>query len=417
MASPKPSPARPHAPGDTIASILLLEKVHPVADTVFQEHGIRVVRHDGALAGAELATALEGIDLIGVRSKSRITEDVLAQRDHELLGIGCFCIGTNQVDLTDACRRGIAVFNAPFSNTRSVAEMTIAEIIALHRRMFEKSAMMHDGRWDKSAAHAHEVRGRTLGIVGYGHIGSQVSVLAESMGMQVQFYDIAPKLPLGNATVAPSLGALLETSDVVTVHVPETDLTRDMFGTAEFERMRAGAFFINNARGTVADLDALRASLETAHLGGAALDVYPVEPAQSADTFTCPLAGLPNVILTPHIGGSTEEAQHAIAREVALKLVNFVRSGTTTSAVNVPEVELPLRRENQRRILHFHRNVPGVLRKVNGLLADLEVNINAEYLQSGAEVSYVILDVDAGVEASLGEKLAAIDETIRVRVV
>ena len=309
----------------------------------------------------------------------------------------------------------MAVFNAPFSNTRSVAEMTIAEIIALQRRLFDRSMAMHAGRWDKSAARAHEVRGRTLGIIGYGHIGSQVSILAEALGMHVVYYDVVPKLPLGNARALGSLDAVLDVADVLTIHVPATPDTEGLIGRATIERMRPGAHLINNARGSIVDLSALAEALRTEKLGGAALDVYPAEPSASLDGFECVLAGLPNVILTPHIGGSTEEAQESIARDVAAKLVRYLENGTTTTAVNVPEVELPLLRPGHHRILHIHRNVPGVLSKMHAILAERRVNINAEYLQSNVDVSYVILDVDPHDAEVVQRGLDAIDETIRVR--
>jgi D-3-phosphoglycerate dehydrogenase len=407
-----PLPAPPSSIRD--ARVLLVEKIHPAAVATLREHGAEVRSLDGALEAKAGADALRGVHVLGIRSKSRVSDAILAAAP-DLLAVGCFCIGTNQVDLGSAGRRGVAVFNSPFSNTRSVAEMTIAEIVALHRRLFDKSMNLHAGRWDKSADRAHEVRGRTLGIVGYGHIGSQVSVLAESFGMRVIYYDVALKLPLGNARAVDSLDALLAEADVVTVHVPATPATAGLFGRSAFTRMRPGALFINNARGSVVDMGALADALRSGHLGGAATDVYPEEPQQPEAPFACPLAGLGNVILTPHIGGSTEEAQHAIAREVAGKLVRFLREGTTTSAVNVPEVDLPHLRAEQHRILHFHRNVPGVLSKLHGMLADLNVNINAEYLQSNAEVSYVILDVDPHHGETVRERLHTIPETIRVR--
>ncbi len=396
------------------ADILLTEGIHAAADEVLAPSGLRVRRHDGALPPGGDPDLLAGVRMLGIRSKSRVTADVLAGAA-DLHAVGCFCIGTNQVDLEEACRRGVAVFNAPFSNTRSVAEMTIAEIIALHRRLFEKSMAMHRGEWDKSAAHAHEVRGRVLGIVGYGHIGSQVSVLAEALGMHVIYHDTAPKLPLGNAHPLPSLGDVLAQADVVTVHVPETPLTKGLIGAAEIALMKPGAFLINNARGCVTDPLAIAAALREGRLGGYATDVYPSEPGDGKARFESPLVGLPNAILTPHIGGSTEEAQANIAREVAEKLTRYMLNGTTTSAVNVPAVELPQLRPQEHRILHFHRNVPGVLSKMHAVLADLGVNINAEYLQSNAEVSYVILDVDPHHGDKVRERLSAIPETIRVR--
>ncbi|MFO0872958.1 MAG: phosphoglycerate dehydrogenase [Phycisphaerales bacterium] len=353
-------------------------------------------------------------DLLGIRSKSRLDRGLLEETDR-LLAIGCFCIGTDQVDLPAARSRGIAVFNAPFSNTRSVAELTIAEIVALSRRLGDKSAALHAGRWDKSATGAHEVRGRTLGIVGYGHIGSQVSVLAESMGLRVIYFDTASKLPMGNAQPVPTLDALLERSDVVSLHVPATPSTERMIGAAQLARMKPGAMLINNARGSVVDVPALADALRRGAVGGAAVDVFPSEPEESTGAFACELVGLPNVILTPHIGGSTEEAQENIARDVSAKLARFVRNGSTTSSVNVPEVDLPSPRENQHRILHFHHNVPGVLGRMHTMLAELGVNINAEYLQSSGELSYVILDIDPMADEAVKEGMRRVPETIRVR--
>jgi D-3-phosphoglycerate dehydrogenase len=396
------------------ASILLLENIHPVVDEQLAAQGVMVRRHEGSLAGADLAAALADVDMLGIRSKTHVDAAVVRAAPH-LLAIGCFCIGTNQVDLAEAGRHGVAIFNSPFSNTRSVAEMTIAEIIALHRRLFDKSIAMHEGRWDKTAAHAHEVRGRTLGIIGYGHIGSQVSVLAESLGMRVVYHDVVPKLPMGNALALDSLDRVLETADVVTLHVPATPATAGMIGAEQIARMRPGTCLINNARGSIVDLDALADALRDGRLFGAALDVYPTEPARARGEFTCPVNGLPNVILTPHIGGSTEEAQQNIAVEVSSKLLRYFREGTTTSAVNVPEVDLPVRRADRHRILHFHHNVPGVLSKMHAIMAELDVNITAEYLQSNAEVSYVILDIDARHGEVVKERLHGIPETIRVR--
>jgi D-3-phosphoglycerate dehydrogenase len=396
------------------ADILLLEAVHPVAEELLTARGLTVARRDDALQTRDVAALLDGVRVVGIRSKSQLTAEVLDLAP-DLLAVGCFCIGTNQVATEAAGRRGVAVFNAPFSNTRSVAELTIAEIIALHRRLLERSMDMHQGRWNKSALHAHEVRGRTIGIVGYGHIGSQVSVLAEAIGMRVLYHDVAAKLPLGNARPTASLEALLGEVDVVTLHVPATPATRGMIGAAELQRMKPGAFLINNARGSVVDLDAMAEAVRSGHLRGGAFDVYPSEPAESRSTFASPLVGVPNVILTPHVGGSTEEAQQNIAGEVAEKLIRYLENGTTAGAVNVPQVDMPLLRPDQTRILHFHHNVPGVLSKMHQALAELGININAEYLQSNNEVSYVILDVDAGHEGNLLDRLRAVPETIRVR--
>jgi len=394
---------------------LLLENVHPNTADLLRQRGHEVIEQGRSLTDQALLDGLRAVDVLGIRSKTCVREAALAASPR-LRAIGCFCIGTNQVALDAAAARGVVVFNAPFSNTRSVAELTIAEIIALHRRLTEKSHAVHEGRWDKSAAHAHEVRGRTLGIVGYGHIGSQLSVLAEAIGMRVIYFDVANKLPLGNAQTCASLDELLGRADVVSIHVPETEQTKGMIGEQEIARMKRGAFLINNARGTVVDLDAAARALRANHLFGAAVDVYPDEPAGNDSPFETPLAGLPNVILTPHIGGSTEEAQANIALDVTNKILRFLENGSTTDAVNVPEVDLPQLRPNQHRILHFHRNVPGVLSNINRVLADADVNINAEYLQSRGDVSYVILDVDPINVAEIDGRLSAIPETIRMRV-
>lgn len=399
-------PPAPHA--------VLLENIHPAAEEILVPLGFTVERHRHAMSRDELRAVLPRADLIGLRSKTRLDADLLSHADR-LLAVGCFCIGTDQVDLGAARSRGVAVFNAPFSNTRSVAELTIAEIVALSRRLGDKSAALHAGRWDKSATGAHEVRGRTLGIVGYGHIGSQVSVLAESMGLRVIYFDVASKLPMGNAQSVPTLEILLERSDVVSLHVPATPATERMIAAAQLARMRPGAMLINNARGSVVDVSALAEALRAGRLGGAAVDVFPSEPEESTGAFACELAGAPNVILTPHIGGSTEEAQENIARDVSAKLARFVRNGSTTTSVNVPEVDLPSPRENQHRILHFHHNVPGVLGRMHTMLASLGVNINAEYLQSTGDLSYVILDIDPIADMAVKDGMRQVPETIRVR--
>jgi D-3-phosphoglycerate dehydrogenase len=398
----------------TQLNVLLLENIQSTAADDFAQRGHYVARHQHALGEPALREQLAETHVLGIRSKTTVSRALLEAAPN-LIAIGCFCIGTNQVDLKHAGARGVAVFNAPFSNTRSVAELTIAEIIALHRRLCDKNLAMHKGQWDKTAAHAHEVRGRTLGIVGYGHIGSQLSVLAEAIGLRVIYFDIANKLPLGNAAACRSLDELLARSDVVSLHVPETETTRGMIGPAQLGRMKRGAMLINNARGSVIDLLALRDALAAGHLDGAALDVFPAEPANAKGSFECPLAGLPNVILTPHVGGSTEEAQQGIASDVSAKLLRFIEDGSTASAVNVPPVDLPKLRPDQHRILHFHHNVPGVLSKMHRVLADLNVNINAEFLQSNATVSYVILDVDPIEGEAVKAGLSAIPETIRVR--
>jgi len=392
---------------------ILAENVHAAADPILRDAGFIIERHAGALEGEALRAAMARATVLGIRSKTSVRESALAAG--RPAAIGCFCIGTDQVDLSPASRAGIPVFNSPFSNTRSVAEMTVAEAVCLARRLFEKSTLLHAGTWDKSAKDAHEVRGRTLGIVGYGHIGSQVSVLAESMGMRVVFHDIVRKLPLGNAQPRPSLDAVLAESDIVTLHVPSTPSTEHMIGAPQLARMKPGSALINNARGSVVDLDALAASLRSGHLSGAALDVFPQEPASKDEPFGCSLRGLGNVILTPHIGGSTEEAQESIAIEVAEKLVRHWTSGSTASAVNFPEVDLPTLRAGQVRIMHVHRNVPGVLSTMHGHFARESVNINAEYLQSDPHTSYVILDVDPFEGDGIVRSLAALPETVRMR--
>ena len=400
--------------------VALLEGVHDRAVEFFSEHSYTSVRTEkGALEGDALRDALAEARVVGIRSKTTLDAELLEAAPH-LLAIGCFCIGTNQVDL-DACRRlGIAVFNSPFSNTRSVAELVIAELIALSRRLFDKSRDLHAGKWDKSAEGAHEVRGRTLGIVGYGHIGSQVSVLAEALGMRVLFHDLIPKLPLGNARQVGTLGELLEASDAITLHVPADASTTRLIGAREIAKMKPGALLLNNARGAVVDLDAAADALRSGHLGGAALDVFPQEPAKRGDAFTSPVQGLANVILTPHIGGSTAEAQRAIAEDVATKLVRYIDTGATTGAVNLPEVEpgsqVGPTGERVHRVLHLHRNVPGVLNQINTLTASLGANVTGQVLRTDAEVGYVVLDVDAADEAAVRMGLEAIPETIRTRV-
>lgn len=408
---------------------VMLENIHPAGLNLLREEGYQVETAAGSPDKAKLLRMVRDAHLLGVRSKTDVTAEVLDAAPR-LLAVGCFCIGTNQVDLAHARRAGLPVFNSPFSNTRSVAELTIAEIIALYRRLVDQSARMHRGEWDKSAAGAHEVRGRTLGIVGYGHIGAQVSVMAEAVGMRVVFHDVVPKLALGNARQVKDLGTLLKEADVVTLHVPATPQTEKMIGAAQLKKMKRGAFLINNARGSVVDVCALAESITSGHIGGAALDVFPYEPSSKEERFECELRGLPNVILTPHVGGSTEEAQESIALDVAGKFVKFVNVGTTTGAVNVPEVELPEQEytgegaagrgaampRRRWRVLHFHRNVPGVLSSLHSTVASLGANIWAEYLRTTEEVGYVVLDIDPIDQAPLIDRLRAMPETIRVRV-
>lgn len=394
--------------------VVLLENVHPRAVELFEEQGYSVEAHKKALSGKDLIDAAGDAHLLGIRSKTTLTPEFF-ESAKRLWAVGCFCIGTNQVSLGSAADKGVSVFNAPFSNTRSVAEVTVAEVIALNRGIVERSAQMHAGKWVKSAEGFHEVRGRVLGLVGYGRIGSQVSVLAESLGLRVIFYDIADKLPLGNAQAVKSLHALLEQSDIVSLHVPETAATMNLIGRAELARMKKGAVLINNARGTVVDVDALAEALKSGHLFGAAVDVFPEEPESNEQEFRSPLRGLPGVILTPHIAGSTLEAQRNIADEVSTKLVKYMNNGSTAGSVNFPEVDLPVLHEGHHRILHFHRNVPGVLSKLHKLIADLGANIAAETLQSNPRHGYVIIDIDGKNSDAVKEGLRGIPETIRVR--
>jgi D-3-phosphoglycerate dehydrogenase len=395
--------------------VLLLEQVHPDAAEILRSAGFDVETVDRSLDEDELIERVPDVALLGIRSKTQLTGRVLAAAPR-LLAVGAFCIGTNQINLSAASERGVVAFNAPFSNTRSVVELAIAEIIAMTRTLTEKNALMHAGVWDKSADGAHEVRGRTLGIVGYGNIGSQLSVLAESLGMQVCFYDAADKLALGNARQCLSLKELLAESDVVTLHVDGRPGNQKFFGEEDFATMRAGALFLNLSRGFVVDYAALRAHIETGHIAGAAVDVFPVEPKGRGDEFVSELRGLRNVILTPHIGGSTEEAQQDIGRFVAGKLRDFVRDGSTAMSVNVPGLALP-RAEGTLRLVHLHRNVPGVLARVNGLLAESGVNVEGQLLGTRGELGYVVTDSASGTTQAIVDQIRAMPETIRLRVI
>ncbi|WP_266181081.1 phosphoglycerate dehydrogenase [Dyella humicola] len=397
--------------------VLLLEGVSRSAVESFHRAGYSQIEfHEKALPEAELKARIADAHIVGIRSRTHLTDEVL-QQAKRLIAVGCFCIGTNQVDLGAARRLGVPVFNAPYSNTRSVAELVIAEAIMLLRGIPQKNALCHRGGWTKSAAGSFEARDKVLGIVGYGHIGTQVGVLAESLGMRVIFHDIESKLSLGNARAADSLEDLLERADVVTLHVPETTATRMMIGPDELARMRPGSLLINASRGTVVDIDALAASLRSGHLIGAAVDVFPVEPKGNDDAFVSPLVGMDNVILTPHIGGSTLEAQDNIGIEVASKLVRYSDNGSTLSAVNFPEVSLP-EHPHSRRLLHIHRNVPGTLSRINELFSSGNINIDAQFLQTDSEVGYVVIDVAADEKQSglLKDQLAAIPGTLRSRV-
>jgi len=418
--------ARPHPAAGAVArfsrpaselAVVLLEGVHDSAVAALREAGFTDIRrHAKALEGEALLDAVRGAHYLGIRSRTRIDARVLDVAP-ELRALGCFCIGTNQVDLGAARERGVPVFNAPFSNTRSVAELVLAEAVLLLRDIPRKNASAHRGEWLKSASRAYEVRGKHLGVIGYGHIGSQVGLLAEALGMRVFVYDVAPKLVLGNATPVRSLAALLGQCDVVTLHVPEAPDTRGLIGAEQIAQMRDGAALINASRGNVVDIDALVAALDAGKLSGAALDVFPSEPRSNQEPFESPLRRFDNVILTPHVGGSTEEAQESIGVEVAEKLTHFQVNGSTRSAVNFPEVSLPPR-QGTYRLLHIHRNRPGVLAQVNGVFSTSGINIAGEYLQTDDEIGYVVVDFDISPDFDVAklDELKRIDGTLRARI-
>ena len=398
--------------------ILLLEGIHPTAVEAFRSDGYTDIEyHPKSLSQPALIDSIRDAYFVGIRSATELTDEIIDQAQR-LTGIGCFCIGTNQVDLEAAQMRGIPVFNAPFSNTRSVAELVLAEIILLMRGIPERNASAHRGGWVKTATGSREARGKTLGIVGYGHIGTQVGLLAESLGMQVFYYDTETKLALGNARPVASLEALLEMADVVTLHVPETPQTAGMITAARLALMKKGGRLINASRGTVVDIDALVDALESKHLSGAAIDVFPTEPKTAADEFVSPLRGFDNVLLTPHVGGSTEEAQQNIGLEVAEKLIKYSNNGTTLSAVNFPEVSLP-EHPGKRRLLHIHRNQPGVLSAINAIFSEERINITGEYLQTNTKIGYVVIDVETDERAEaleLKRRLDEVDGTLRTRI-
>jgi D-3-phosphoglycerate dehydrogenase / 2-oxoglutarate reductase len=393
---------------------LLLENIHPEAVRLIEDAGLEVVQQRSALGEADLAAALPGVALLGIRSKTRVSAAILADAP-DLLAIGAFCIGTDQIDLASASALGVAVFNAPYSNTRSVVELTLAEIIALTRRLTEKDRAMHDGVWDKSAVGAHEVRGRTLGIVGYGNIGAQLSVLAEALGMRVVFYDTADKLAIGNARRCVSLDELLEVSDVVSLHVDGRPSNSSLFGEKEFSQMRRGALFLNLCRGFVIDHEALRDHLLSGHLAGAAVDVFLHEPRSQGEEFVSALRGLPNVILTPHIGGSTEEAQSDIGSFVGSKLADFVLDGSTSLSVNLPQLALPPV-TGSHRLAHLHRNVPGVMAEINSVLAAHGVNVEAQILGTRGDLGYALTDIGIDYPDDVVEQLRGMSQTVRLRV-
>ncbi len=395
-------------------NILFLENISDAAVKHFKESGYASVRKlSGALSEDELIKEIKEVHLLGIRSKTMITKKVL-EAAKKLQAIGCFCIGVNQVDLKAATRSGVAVFNAPYSNTRSVAELVIGLSIMLIRRIPDKNKAAHEGIWMKEAKGSYELRGKTLGIIGYGNIGSQVSVLAEAIGMKVIFYDVATRLPLGNAVAKKSLKEVLGQSDIVTLHVPETLSTKNLINKTTLKQCKKGAIMINYARGEVVDLEALRKALLDGHISGAAVDVFPWEPEKNGERFQTPLQDLPNVILTPHIGGSTEEAQMNIGEDVSNKLYQFLESGSTIGSHTVPPISLPPQ-EGTHRILHIHKNVPGVLSEINTQLSNHSINILAQYLKTNEDIGYVVLDVDKKISAHAFHLLKEVKETIKVR--
>jgi D-3-phosphoglycerate dehydrogenase len=394
--------------------VLLLENIHPDGLNKFLQQGYQVEALPGAPKEEELCEKIATVHLLGIRSTTKITANVLAHA-RRLWAIGCFCIGTNQVDLIKARQQGVAVFNAPYSNTRSVAELVIGEIIMLLRRVFEKSQAAHNKIWDKSSAGSFEVRGKTLGIVGYGHIGSQVSILAEALGMNVIYYDLAEKLPIGNATAVSSLAELLRRADIVTLHVPEDESTINLMAAPQFAEMKKGSYFLNLSRGRIVVLRDLRRAILDGHIAGAAIDVFPTEPKSNQEIFTTELQSLPNVILTPHIGGSTLESQRDIAAKTGEKLINYMNTGTTIGSVNFPEVQLPILRD-RHRILHIHNNVPGVISEFSQTFARLGINIESQVLKTEEDLGYLVTDVNRLVDRRIVEDLKKLEATIRVRV-
>jgi len=412
--SPSPtSPTTSFPKGDI--KVLLLENVHESAHEIFRGQGFHIEALPRALKEDELIAKLaEGVHILGIRSKTHVSRRAL-EASKRLLSVGAFCIGTNQIDLEAANQAGVPVFNAPFSNTRSVAELVICEVVMLARQLGDRSREVHEGKWRKVSTASFEVRGKTLGIIGYGHIGSQVGVLAEAMGMRVISHDIRPTLPMGNNKAVVTLEELLASSDFVTLHVPETPQTKNMLGAAEIAQMRDGSYLINLSRGTVVDVEALASAVRSKKLGGAALDVYPEEPESNSDDFTSVVRGLPNVILTPHIGGSTAEAQEAIGREVANALTKFTNTGATAGSVNFPSVELAPS-PGTHRVLNVHKNVPGVLRDINRLVSDRNANVLGQLLATDPEIGYLVMDLDKEVANDVRLAIAELDASIKTRI-
>lgn len=394
--------------------ILLLEGIHASATAVFKEHGYTSVENiSSALSESEILRKIQDVHLVGIRSKTYLSKNIF-EKAPRLISAGCYCIGTNQVAMGAAIDNGIAVFNSPYSNTRSVAEMVIAHCIYLLRKIIDKNAAAHRGEWRKDSTGSYEVRGKMLGIIGYGHIGSQVSVLAENMGMRVIFYDVVPRLALGNAQPVRNMDELLKTSDIVTLHVPGSISTKNLMNKSRLAAMKKEALLINLSRGDVVDLAELKDALQKKHLSGAAIDVFPFEPESNRAIFTSPLQGIPNVILTPHIGGSTAEAQEQIGVDVASKMIQFLETGSSTGSLSVPELSLPMQHQ-AHRLLHIHKNVPGVLSEINGLLSQMKVNILGQYLKTNESIGYVVLDIDKKTSPKVISELKNIKHTVKVR--
>jgi D-3-phosphoglycerate dehydrogenase len=393
---------------------LLLENIHPTAQDILRKDGVEIASYANSLSESELSEALKGVQYLGIRSRTHITADLL-NKVPGLLAIGAYCIGTNQIDLESASLNGVAVFNAPYSNTRSVAEIVIAEIIFLLRRLYDKINKANQGIWDKSSNNTHEVRGKKLGIIGYGNIGSQVSMLAESMGMNVYYYDMVDKLTIGNAVRLSTLDELLSSVDIITVHVDGSVGNKNLIGAKEFEKMKEGMIFLNLSRGFVTDIDALYKNIKNGKIAGAAVDVFPEEPQGTDEKFYSPLQNMPNVMLTPHIGGSTEEAQYNIAEFVSNKLLEYCKTGSTFTSVNFPKIQLPSY-SGSHRLLHVHKNLPGVLSEINTIFARNSVNVESQFLRTNEQIGYVVADVDRKYNDSLLEDLEKVAHTIKVRI-
>lgn len=397
----------------SLIKVLLLENVHKAAVKAFEDQGFSVEFHKGAMDEDELIEKIKDVSIIGIRSKTNLTKRVLEHADR-LMAVGAFCIGTNQIDVKTCTEKGIAVFNAPYSNTRSVVELAIGEIIMLIRQIFPKSNQMHDGKWDKSANGSYEIRGKKLGLIGYGHIGTQLSVIGEAMGMEVYYYDIVDKMPLGNAKKCRTMDEVLGIADVVSLHIDGRKSNTNLIGANEFERMKEGVIFLNLARGSVVDVPALVDALKSGKVAGAGVDVFPEEPKTNNDPFVSELIGMENVILSPHIGGSTEEAQESIGNYVPERLLEYINNGSSTGSVNFPEVQLPLLNDSHR-LLHIHKNMPGIMAKINTIFAKHAINVQGQYLKTNETIGYVIVDIEKAYSKEFIQELRSIEETIRFR--